>query len=99
MKQFLSLFAALSFLVACGGADTAKNNSMGGAGMPPDDTQAGIEVDASKLVTVKDLVCGMSMKNVPITDTAVVNGMVYPFCAKVCKEKFLKNKDKYVVNE
>ena len=57
-----------------------------------------IQVDVTDLATIKDVVCGMSMKNVPISDTIQRNGKVYPFCNKACKEIFQKNVTKYAVN-
>ena len=80
------------FIISCGGNATKQNTE----GM--NTAEVGIEVDAAQLATMKDVVCGMSMANVVITDTAVHNSKVYPFCAKVCKETFKKNVDKYVVN-
>ncbi|MGB1206418.1 MAG: hypothetical protein ACPG5B_12265 [Chitinophagales bacterium] len=80
------------FIVSCGG-NAEKQNTKG-----MNTAKVGVEVDAANLATMKDVVCGMSMANVAITDTAAHNGKIYPFCAKACKETFKKEVDKYVVN-
>ena len=85
------LISLLSLLVACGGSSTAPSHDMTPTATP-------LEVDAAQLATIKDVVCGMSMKNVPISDTAQVRGKVYPFCAKECKAIFKKDVAKYAVN-
>lgn len=43
----------------------------------------------------KDLVCGMPVK-AGVSDTAHYKGKVYGFCAKECKDEFLKNPKKYL---
>lgn len=43
----------------------------------------------------KDLVCGMPL-SAGIEDTAVVNGKIYGFCSKECKDEFVKNKAAYL---
>jgi len=84
-------------MISCGGNATKQEGTTKNTeGM--NTAEVGVEVDASKLATMKDVVCGMSMANVAITDTAVHNGKVYPFCAKACKEMFQKDKAKYVIN-
>ena len=57
-----------------------------------------ITVDPQMLATADDVVCGMSMKSTPISDTAVVNGKVYPFCSSGCKKAFMADMSKYKVN-
>jgi len=79
-------------LSACGGDSSTKSNDQ------TTKTPQSIKVDQASLATMKDVVCGMSMKGIAIADTAVVNGKVYTFCAKPCKEIFVKDKEKYVLN-
>ncbi len=62
------------------------------------DPKRELNIDKAQLATMKDVVCGMSMKNVPITDTVQVKGKVYPFCAKACKKAFNKDRAKYSLN-
>lgn len=42
----------------------------------------------------KDLICGMPLK-AGISDTAIYKGKVFGFCAKECKEEFLKSPEAY----
>ncbi|MBL0182148.1 MAG: YHS domain-containing protein [Chitinophagaceae bacterium] len=42
-----------------------------------------------------DLVCGMPVK-AGVEDTAHYKGKVYGFCAKECKEEFLKDPQQYL---
>ncbi|MBK6609689.1 MAG: hypothetical protein IPI59_08480 [Sphingobacteriales bacterium] len=89
LALFLTSFL-LVLLVACGG-----NNQKMGA----DTSKPSIKIaDETQLATWKDVVCGMTMRNLPISDTAVVNGKIYPFCAAECKAEFNKNRDKFVLN-
>ena len=100
MKPILILITILAFfLFSCG-----NNNQSGKADSSnTNKTEMGkgkaLEIDFATLATKKDVVCGMSMSNVPIIDTTHVNGKVYPFCAKMCKETFLKDVDKYAINK
>ncbi len=80
----------MSLLFACGGSDKANSMAEEGA--------VEIKVPTADLAMIKDPICQMPMKNVPITDTVQINGKVYPFCAKKCKEIFNKDRSKYVVN-
>ncbi len=43
----------------------------------------------------KDLVCGMSVTS-ETNDTAMVDGKVYGFCSKTCKEKFVSDTKAYL---
>lgn len=90
VSSFL-LASLICLMVACGGNSSAPSHDMTPTANP-------IEVDATQLATIKDVVCGMSMKNVPIADTALVRGKIYPFCAKECKAMFKKDVAKYAVN-
>jgi YHS domain-containing protein len=43
----------------------------------------------------KDFVCGMPI-SAGVTDTITYKGKLYGFCAKECKEEFLKDPKQYV---
>ncbi|HVY76036.1 MAG TPA: YHS domain-containing protein [Puia sp.] len=43
----------------------------------------------------KDLACGMPL-TAGVGDTAQVNGKIYGFCSKECKDEFLKNPSAYI---
>ena len=53
--------------------------------------------DLKKLVYAvkKDLVCGMPIKS-GVADTAHYRGKLYGFCAKECKEAFVKDPGQYI---
>lgn len=51
-----------------------------------------------KFADKKDLVCGMPT-SAGITDTAHYKGKVYGFCAKECKDEFLKNPASYLATK
>lgn len=92
MKNIILLFTLISLTIACGNSSPKISN------METNKEAKPIEVDASQLATKKDVVCGMSMTNVAITDTVLHNGKIYPFCASACKKAFVENREQYAVN-
>ncbi len=44
----------------------------------------------------KDPVCGMNVDESKAAATSSYNGQTYYFCARVCKESFDKDPDKYL---
>jgi YHS domain-containing protein len=46
----------------------------------------------------KDPVCGMNVDESKAAATSSYNGKTYYFCAKVCKESFDKDPEKYLQN-
>ena len=99
MKQLfqLTLIVIVALIIGCGGTSN-KQPDGGNTDMIPDNRTVGIEVNPAKLVSYKDMVCGMSVKNIPIADTAHYKGRVYPFCAKECKAAFKANPTKFAAN-
>ncbi len=102
MKSFI--FTVISvlvvFLSACNNSgkqpsSEAKQETMGGG---ESKNQTAIVVEPQNLATTNDVVCGMSMKTTAISDTAVVNGKVYPFCSAECKKSFMADMGKYKIN-
>ena len=91
------IFLAFFITTSCNNSNSTQENTSESAMNTATEATA-IQVDAAQLATIKDLVCGMSMKNVPISDTLQHNGKVYPFCNKACKEIFQKNIAKYAIN-
>ena len=69
--------------------DEAKTDS-------PKPAEQKIDIKLSQLATEKDLVCGMTVEEGAIADTASFNGSIYAFCASECKEEFLKEPEKYL---
>jgi YHS domain-containing protein len=47
----------------------------------------------------KDPVCSMNVDEKKAAATSVYKGEMYYFCAKMCKEKFDKDPDKFVKKE
>lgn len=96
--NFTSAMLAVFFLAGCGNSSNNKKE----ADMKLEEGEAIahkiIEVVPEKMATYHDVVCGMSLKNSPIVDTAMVDGRIYPFCAPECKKKFLADVGKYKVN-
>lgn len=43
-----------------------------------------------------DFYCKMDIKKYGVSDTAHYKGKLYGFCAKTCKDKFLKEPEKYL---
>ncbi len=51
-----------------------------------------------KLADTRDLVCGMPVK-AGVEDTALYKGKIYGFCAKECKEEFVKDPKHYLAGK
>ncbi|MEW6054417.1 MAG: YHS domain-containing protein [Nitrospirota bacterium] len=47
----------------------------------------------------KDPVCNMQVDEKKAAATSVYKGATYHFCAKICKEKFDKDPEKYMTKE
>ncbi|MFZ5907451.1 MAG: YHS domain-containing protein [Nitrospirota bacterium] len=47
----------------------------------------------------KDPVCNMEVDEKKAAATSVYKGETYYFCAKICKEKFEKEPEKYIKKE
>jgi YHS domain-containing protein len=62
--------------------------------MPSETKHTYLEVDPTVLASLKDPVCGMSVKN-KVTDTLTYNHKLYGFCGTGCKEAFLKEPLQY----
>lgn len=92
-RNFKYFFWVISsaILYSC---NTANNNTP--ANMSP--KTEGLNIDKSKLATLKDVACGMSMAKIAIHDTAVINGKIYPFCSAECKDMFKKHPENYTIN-
>ncbi len=51
------------------------------------------------MIMAKDPVCNMAVDEQRAAATSVYKGNTYYFCAKICKEKFDKDPEKFVVKE
>ena len=99
MQKFFSVLFVSTLLVACGGTPQPQNAQQDAMGNPADNKQVAIQVAPENLATLKDVVCGMSVKPDAIGDTAMVDGRVYPFCATECKNAFLADVAKYKISQ
>ncbi len=92
MRQFILYSSILVFLGVCGCNFKAKDKTL----LPPSPPKDDIQLKLSQLASDKDHVCGMSIEEGSITDTASYNGKLYGFCAAECKAEFLKSPDTYL---
>jgi YHS domain-containing protein len=53
-------------------------------------------VPVQEAYMAKDPVCGMNVDEQKAAATATYKGQTYYFCAKVCKESFEKQPEKYL---
>jgi YHS domain-containing protein len=93
MKKIIILSIAFTGFVACKNkpseADKAaeakrKNDSVMQAAKA-----ATIDISKLNFASKNDTTCGMPI-SAGVEDTATVNGKLYGFCSKECKESFLK---------
>lgn len=97
-KFITSIAAACLLLHSCGNsnkktaaaADTAQHQHHTMTLPPPEKKFAGV-IFANE----KDYICGMPVR-AGVDDTAHYKNKVYGFCAKECKEEFLKNPKQYL---
>jgi len=50
-------------------------------------------------IMAKDPVCNMNVDEKKAAATSIYKGKTYYFCAKVCKEKFDKEPEKFITKE
>ena len=55
-----------------------------------------IDIPVASLAIKSDPVCGMTMKQGEIADTAIYQGKVYGFCGSGCKDEFVKAPNQYL---
>lgn len=99
MKRIISAIAVscLLMMASCNNADKkteVKQELKAEAKEPSADSAmktAEVTIDVSKIqfASKEDPVCGMPI-TAGISDTAVIKGKVYGFCAKECKDEYLK---------
>lgn len=99
MKTTTSAIAAICLLMmaSCNNADkktepkqevkTEVKEQAADSSMKP----AEVTIDVSKIqfASKEDPICGMPL-TAGVSDTAVIKGKVYGFCAKECKDEYLK---------
>ena len=93
-KLFFLLFSGAFLMAACNN----NTETSGEAGHNHDTTATVEKADPYKDVVFdnpKDVVCGMPI-SAGVSDTAHYNSKVYGFCAKECKDEFLKDPESYL---
>lgn len=103
------LYLATICLLSCNNNAAQKNNEQKQAvknttdvtlptAESPQKSVAATEISAAILNYPKDPVCGMPMKH-DIADTTLYKNKVYGFCAKECKEEFIKNPESFLTQK
>ncbi len=72
-------------------ADSAPAHPHAAVAAEPDLSSVALDAD-------KDFVCGMPVKG-HTADTAQYKGKVYGFCAKECKDEFVKNPESFLAQK
>lgn len=90
MKKIFFAIITLATIVACNNAATENNKpaDKDSSTMQAKQTE-GIDISKLNFASKIDTTCGMPI-TAGIEDTATVDGKLYGFCAKECKESFLK---------
>ena len=89
MKKIFTLAICFAAFIACNNAATEEKAT---TDTPQTSTMVeptGIDTTGLKFASKEDPICGMPIAG-DISDTATVNGKLYGFCAKECKDEFLK---------
>ncbi len=89
MKKILTLAICFSAFVACNNASTEQKVATDTTNASTMAEPVGIDTVGLKFSSKEDPICGMPVAG-GIADTATVNGKLYGFCAKECKDEFLK---------
>lgn len=97
----IAVFSAAFIIASCGGSankktetGTGKTETMQEEMKKPSGAPK-INIKKEDLASQQDPVCGMPAFKF-LKDTAVVNGKIYGFCGKGCKDEFAKNTKQYV---
>jgi len=93
-----ALIISISLFILAGCSQTNKESEQAdmqqAIQMPTETKHTYLEVDPALLASLKDPVCGMSVKN-KVMDTLTYNHKLYGFCGTGCKEALLKEPLQY----
>ncbi len=90
LKSLVPLFLVLSFLV---GACKDQRKEPEYKSVPIEEMVSNSylkNIDMTRLVSLTDSICGMSLKD-GVSDTLIVDSLIYGFCSEGCKRKFTAN--------
>ena len=85
---FFSMTALL--LSSCDNAFKGETKSMAPA------PKKIVDISVASLAMKSDPVCGMTMKQGELADTATYQGKIYGFCGSGCKDEFVKAPNQYL---
>ncbi len=93
MKKVLLMTALACGLFSCnqGSPETTKSETNS-----PAPAEGKMNVKLAQLSSDMDYVCGMSITDDGISDTASYEGKLYGFCSKECKDEFVKEPGKFL---
>jgi YHS domain-containing protein len=94
MKQLLTISAFALLAISCGGSKE-KNTESATEHSHDDSAPHENLLIVSTLHTDKDVVCNMPGMTKGCADTLTYAGKTYGFCAKECKDEFVKNPTAY----
>ncbi len=95
MKFSQILFIGLTGLVLSSCGNTFKGETKSLAPAP----KKVIDIPVTSLAIKTDPVCGMTLKQGEIGDTAMYQGKAYGFCSTGCKEEFTKTPNQYLTQQ
>ncbi len=99
MKKIFPVSILALFAMACNNptqkSDSATTHEHGTTVMNAKSSDSTPVYTAEMLDSKKDLVCGMPV-SAGVSDTVHYKGKVYGFCAKECKDDFLKAPEQYL---
>lgn len=98
-KKMMAVMLPALFLLSCGDNTAEKQTPKADSTAPEMHTMTPPapekKFDSIAFASPKDLVCGMPV-TAGVEDTAHYKDKVYGFCAKECKDDFLKNPEQYL---
>jgi len=97
-KKLILIFISAQLILSCSENKSGKDAKVA--------IEMGDSMTVSKGISYKDIVfdlpkdpaCGMPL-TAGVSDTAHYKGKVYGFCAKECKDEFLKNPASYLATK
>lgn len=87
---FFILIAVALFFIACSSAEQKPQTTEKKIKTKTDSTNDKPDFSGLKFASKIDLNCGMPL-SYGVGDTAIINGKVYGFCSKECKDEYVKN--------